>query len=164
MHQDSFMEDCMNKAFLLPFLLIVLVSLVGAQETKQFALGLGVEGNMNTRTSAALGGTASADYGIIPNLAAGIRFGFSHNFDQIMTLEPELFVRWYFWELKGLFFFAQAGLGTAVIFEDKAAHPAVLGDIGVGLRIPLNRWYVEPYLRTGYPFIWGAGLSAGYRF
>jgi hypothetical protein len=154
----------MNKAFLLFILLIILISLVEAQEQKQFALGLGVEGNMNTRKGAALGGIISADYGIIPNLAAGIKFGFSHNFNRILTLEPELFVRWYFWALKDLSVFAQAGLGTSVIFEDGAPHPAVLGDISAGLRIPLGQWYVEPYLRTGYPLIWSAGLGAGYRF
>jgi hypothetical protein len=159
------MEDGMNKALLLPIVLIILISLVGvAQETKQISLGLGVDGNMNTRKGAALGGAVTADYGIIPNLAAGIKIGFSHNFDSLMVLEPEVFTRWYFPEFKGLFFFVQAGIGTSIFFENAAVYPAILGDLSAGLRIPFKQWYVEPYLRTGYPFIWGAGVSAGYRF
>ncbi|MDR0624399.1 MAG: hypothetical protein LBG10_08215 [Treponema sp.] len=154
----------MNKVLLLLTTFITLVNLVEAQEAKQIALGVGVEGNMNTRQDAALGSTVSAGYGIFPNLAAGIKFGFSHNMARIMTLEPEVFVRWYIWELKYFSFFAQAGVGTSVIFEDKESHPAVLGNLAAGLRIPLKQWYAEPYLRTGYPFIWGAGMSAGYRF
>jgi hypothetical protein len=27
-----------------------------------------------------------------------------------------------------------------------------------------GRWYVEPYLRAGYPYVAGAGASAGFRF
>jgi hypothetical protein len=154
----------MNKVLLQLTVFITLINLVGAQETKQITLGLGIEGNMNTREAAALGTVVSADYEIIPNLTAGIKFGFSHNMAHIMILEPEIFVRWYFGDLKGLSFFTQAGMGTSIIFEDTVVKPAVLGDLAVGLRIPFNQWYVEPYLRTGYPFIWGAGISAGCRF
>ncbi|MDR1597076.1 MAG: hypothetical protein LBR99_05155 [Treponema sp.] len=156
----------MNRALLLIITLTVLVSLAGtAQEAKQLALGLGVDGNMNTRKGAALGGTVSAGYGIIPNLAAGIKIGFSHNFDTIMTLEPEVFARWYFLDSKNISPFVQAGLGTSVFFEDGAVYPAFLGDLSAGLRIPFSRqWYTEAYLRAGYPFIWGAGIIAGYRF
>ncbi|MDR2618030.1 MAG: hypothetical protein LBC62_04085 [Treponema sp.] len=155
----------MNKALLLIITLIVLVSFAEAQEAKQISLGLSVDGNMNTRKGAALGGTLSAGYGIIPNLAAGIKIGFSHNFDTVMTLEPEAFARWYLWEIKGMSLFAQAGVGASIFFENSAVFPAFLGDLSAGIRIPFNQqWYVEPYLRAGYPFIWGAGIGAGYRF
>lgn len=154
----------MNKVLLLLTVFITLVNLVGAQEVKQITSGTGIEGNMNTRAGAALGITASADYGIFPALAAGIKFGFSHNLAHIMTLEPEIFARWYAWNVKGLSVFVQAGIGASIIFEDKKAHSAVLGELAAGLRIPFKQWYAEPYLRTGYPFIWGAGISAGYRF
>jgi hypothetical protein len=157
----------MNKVLLL-IMCITLVSLVEAQEAKQFSLGLGIEANMYARRGVALGTAVSADYGFLPNLAAGIKFGFSHNLARIMALEPEVFARWYAGDVKGLFLFVQAGLGTSVIFEDRSegrkAHPAVMGNLAAGLRIPLKQWYVEPYLRTGYPFIWGAGVSAGRRF
>jgi hypothetical protein len=119
---------------------------------------------MNARQKMAFGTQVSVDYGVVPNLAAGVKFGFSHNFSNIMTLEPEVFARWYFLELKNLPLFAQADLGASVIFEDGKPHPAFLGGLSAGIRIPFKAWYIEPCLRTGYPFIWGAGLSAGYRF
>jgi hypothetical protein len=153
----------MNKVLLL-IMCITLVNLAEAQEAEQFSLGLGIEGHMYARKSVALGTAVSADYGFLPNLAAGIRFGVSHNLAHIMTLEPEVFARWYVWNVKNLFFFAQAGLGASIIFEDRKAYPAVMGNLAAGLRIPFNQWYVEPHLRTGYPFIWGAGVSAGRRF
>jgi hypothetical protein len=136
----------MNKVLLLPIVFITLIN-----------LGLGIEGNMNTREAVALGTAISADYGIIPNLAAGIKFGFNHK-AHIMILEPEFFARWYFGDLKGLSFFTQAGIGISIIFEDVVVKPAVLGDLAAGLRIPFNQWYVEPHL-----LMWGAGISAGYR-
>jgi hypothetical protein len=154
----------MNKVLLLFIVFITLIGLVEAQEAKQIAFGAGIEGNMNTRKGAALGMSAGVDYDVFPNLAVGIKAGFSHNMARIMTLEPEVFTRWYVWELKNLSFFVQAGVGISVIFEDKEAHPAALGDLTLGVRIPFNRWFVEPSLRAGYPFIWGAGVSAGYRF
>jgi hypothetical protein len=156
----------MKKTLLLFVTLIVLVSLVGtAQEAKQIALGLGIDGNMNTREGAALGGAVNAGYGIIPNLAAGIKIGFSHNFDSVMTLEPEVFARWYFLDIKGISLFAQAGVGASIFFENSAVFPAFLGNLGAGIRIPFNQqWYMEPYVRAGYPFIWSAGIGAGYRF
>jgi hypothetical protein len=119
---------------------------------------------MNDRRGMALGISLSADYEVIPNLTAGIKFGFSHNFKKIMALEPELFTRWYFLTLKDMPLFVQADLGTAVFFEREKIRPALLGGITAGIRISLENWYVEPYVRTGYPFIAGTGLSAGYRF
>jgi hypothetical protein len=140
------------------------LSLVAAQEANRFSLGTGIEGNMNTRQNMALGTQVSVDYGIIPNWTAGVKFTFSHNLGKIMTLEPEFFARWYVLELKELPLFAQADLGTTIIFEGAKSHPAFLGGVTAGIRIPFNNWYVEPYVRTGYPFIWGAGITAGYRF
>ena len=34
----------------------------------------------------------------------------------------------------------------------------------VGYRFGINRLYIEPVIRGGYPFIVGAGLSIGVRF
>jgi hypothetical protein len=37
--------------------------------------------------------------------------------------------------------------------------------LSAGWRFPLGtRWYLEPALRAGYPYIAGAELSAGFRF
>jgi hypothetical protein len=162
--EPLFSGGFMNKACLLLIVLIIPMNLVNAQETSRFSLGTGIEGNLNARNGMALGINLSADYTIIPNLAAGLKFGFSHNFKKVMALEPELFARWYFLELSNMPLFVQADMGATILTEAENIRLAVLGGITAGIHIPLENWYVEPYIRTGYPFIVGAGVSAGYLF
>lgn len=153
-----------KRVWFIVILMTFLTVIISAQEARQFSLGLGVDGSMNSRKGFALGGSLSLDYGIIQNLCAGIKFGFSHNFDRIMILEPESFVRWYFFSTMKISLFAQADIGASLVFEDLKLHPTVLGGLTMGVRIPLKDWYVEPYVRGGYPVIWGSGIIAGYRF
>jgi hypothetical protein len=145
-------------------MLLVPMSFAAALEMNRFSLGLGVEGSVNTRKGMSLGGILSAGYEIMPNLTVGTGFGASHDFDRIVTLTPEVFVRWYFFTLKTMPLFVQADLGTSIIFEDAKVHPAFMGGLAAGIRIPLKNWYAEPFLRAGYPFIWSSGIIAGYRF
>jgi hypothetical protein len=42
--------------------------------------------------------------------------------------------------------------------------PLFLGEAVAGWRFSFGNWYVEPYVRFGVPFIWGAGVSGGYKF
>jgi hypothetical protein len=154
----------MRLIFILFMALTLSTGTIVSQEAGHFSLGAGIEANLNVREGLSLSENLSFDYGITKTIAAGIKFGYSYNFDEIVVLEPEAFVRWYFWELEGIPLFTQVSLGSSIIFEDGEAHPVVLGGLSAGLRIPLNRWYVESSLRGGYPFIWGIGVSAGYRF
>jgi hypothetical protein len=175
----------MNKLVLLLLILPLFINSVAAQEAdgvsrfeflfqnrlmgitppaSHFSAGVGIEGNMNSPKGMAAGGTFSIDYSFLPKLALGLKLGFSHNFAQIMTLEPTAFFRWYFMYIRNCPIFAQADLGASVIFKDAKAHPAFQGGLNAGIRIPLADWYIEPYLRGGYPFIWGFGLTTGYRF
>jgi outer membrane protein OmpA-like peptidoglycan-associated protein len=42
---------------------------------------------------------------------------------------------------------------------------SVLADAALGVTIPLtSRWHIEPLIRGGYPHIWGASITAGYKF
>jgi hypothetical protein len=154
----------MKKYLGLTLLCMVLAGILNAQDSGHFYMGLGIEGNGNSRTGAALGENISLTYGIIKNLEAGISFGFSHNFQDIAVLEPAAAGRWYFLEFAGNSLFAQADLGTSLILEDQEISPLFLGGITLGVRFPFGAWYAEPYARTGYPFLWSAGLKAGCRF
>jgi hypothetical protein len=137
---------------------------VGAQEAKRFSLGLGLEGNFNTRTGFVLGESIHLDFGIIDPVAVGIKAGFNHDFNEIMVIEPAAYGRWYFLIRDKLAFFIQGDLGLSIIFEGSSHELAPLGGLSAGMRVLLKDWYVEPYVRGGYPFMWGAGVSAGYRF
>lgn len=94
----------------------------------------------------------------------------------IDTLEITVFMRFY--PLGGNVpqgFFFQVEAGPAVfVYRESLALPAVEDNYGTGCfaagvtagwRFWLGRlWYVEPYLRAGYPYIAGGGVSAGLRF
>jgi len=55
----------------------------------------------------------------------------------------------------------QAEAGGALSTEGKMP----LGGLTAGMRLEIeDRWYLEPALRGGYPFTWGAGITLGKKF
>jgi hypothetical protein len=118
---------------------------------------------MNTRTHAAAGASLAVLRDLGPLFAAGLKTGYSHNFTGIGALEMAALGRWYFLPVEKSRLFAQLELGADLIFYRQKTLPAFLGGLALGWRLPLGAWYLEPVLRGGYPFIWGAGLSFGYR-
>jgi len=126
--------------------------------------GLGVEGNANTREGAALGGALSGGVDLDHQFSLGLKTAFSSNMDTVTTLETSAFFRYYIpLKIDGLF--AQADIGAAFFFEDGKSYPAFLAGLSAGWRFYLNKnWYMEPSIRGGYPFFWGAGLIGGFRF
>jgi hypothetical protein len=123
--------------------------------------GLGAEANANTREAAAMGGVLSFGLGISRNFALGLKAAFSHNFDTVAAFEPLAFSRYYL-PLGIAGPFAQAEAGAAVYFERGLAYPAFSGGLALGWRfVSVRRFYIEPLFRGGYPFAWGAGLTAG---
>ena len=125
-------------------------------------IGLGPEINGNTREGAAIGGGLTFGIDLNSRFALGLKTSFSHNLNTVGTLEPLAFFR-YKLPLGGLFL--QAETGAAVYFEHGEAYPAFSGGLAAGWRFNLGKnWYLEPALRGGYPFIWGLGITAGYRF
>jgi hypothetical protein len=133
-----------------------------AQDTL-WALGVGLEVNMNTLSKASGGFRVSADRDLGQLFAAGAKAGFSHNFSDTGTLELAALGRWYFLSFETSRLFAQLELGLDLIFHEKRTIPAFLGGLAAGWRIPLGAWYLEPEIRAGYPYIWGLGLSFGRR-
>jgi hypothetical protein len=143
--------------------LVFLCSGVFAQESlaERFSLGLGLEGNVNTLESFAMGAIGQVDYSFLPFLQAGFKGTFSYSFDGIASAEPEIFLRWSP-KLGPGRLFVQAGAGAAFYFKDGVLG-YFLGEGVLGYRAPLGDagWYIEPYLRGGYPFLAGAGIMFG---
>jgi hypothetical protein len=154
----------MKKTFWLPLLCLVVAGSLNALAPGHFSLGLGIEGNGNSRKGGAFGQSLSLSYEVIENWEIGLSVGNSENFQGTNVLEPMANGRWYFLELAGNRLFTQADLGASLIFEDSKLNPSVMGGLTVGMRVPLKSFYAEPYTRFGYPFLWGAGIKAGYRF
>jgi hypothetical protein len=150
-----------NCLFLSIFLLFTAGSLSALSE---WFVGLGIEGNANTREGAAFGGNLTTGLDLDHQFSLGLRIAFSSNMDTITTLEPSVFFRYYI-PLIFTGLFLQAEMGTAIFFEDNNSYPAFLAGLTFGWRYNVrNEWYIEPSVRFGYPFAWGVGILAGLSF
>ena len=130
-----------------------------AQE-ERFALGLGLEWNMNSRRNFGGAAVTGFDYSF-NDFAVGLKFTVSYNFNNITVLEPKALFRWYFFGN----IFAQADIGASFILEQIQNTPMFLGGLRGGIRIPLGEMlFIEPYGRFGYPFAFGFGAITGIRW
>ncbi|MDR2803042.1 MAG: OmpA family protein [Treponema sp.] len=161
--------------------MIIFLPYANAEETdifyREFSLGAGMDITGYSRTAFSLGGIISTDYRFSPSFAAGFKAGYGYDLDSLTNAEAFIFARWYFLSypkpLKGLMVFAQiegggAGLWEKRVFTDANQQINVWspsGALGVGIRLKLPfNFYVEPYIRGGYPFIWSAALIIGHTF
>jgi len=139
----------------------------------KFAIGLGAEINMHSPEGYAGGLSLNFDYNLPfstkrTSFGAGISFIGSNNFDGITVLEPNAFFRWYLLNPEHRGLFAQINAGANIIFiEGQSIYNtpiAFVFDVRAGYRLPFAKnFYVEPYIRGGYPVVWGAGVILGMR-
>jgi hypothetical protein len=131
----------------------------------RFSIGLGVEGNKNTKENAAIAGVLTNDFALNTRFSIGSRLGFSHNFADTGTLEAGIMFRVYFLSRNSSGPFIQADGGVSHIFRRDDVHDDMrtkfLGGGTLGWRFRAGSVYFEPYGRGGYPFIWGGGLVMG---
>jgi len=138
------------------------------QGEKKFAVGAGLEWDMNSRKNFAMGAALGFDYNLpvakFP-FATGVTLTASTNFSGFSVLEPAALFRWYFLGKGHTGFFTQADVGAFLVFENGDFIPMFLGGLRGGFRMPLgSMFYAEPYGRLGYPFAFGIGALAGIRF
>jgi hypothetical protein len=115
----------------------------------------------------AYGGGLSLGYG--DGTAIGLRFLYTQDDYRFVSMELQAFFRLYFFEK----FHASTGpfvqiSGGPVIYADTVPAVSGYGSISAGLsagwRFPLGKyWFIEPSVRTGYPFLIGGGISTGLR-
>jgi hypothetical protein len=112
---------------------------------------------------AAFGGGLAVGYGDVG--PCGLRLLYAADYNNFATLEIVAFARLFLFE-SGSGFFIQVEIGPALFFDNGQSvwgQPSI--GVMTGWRFPLGkRWFIEPALRIGYPYIAGAGLSAGFRF
>ena len=140
-----------------------------------WSLGLSAEGNMNVPKSYAFG---TGLYGMIvlPNWVKAGRFSvgakllYSTGFKRYSMLDTALLFRWNFYDFAKLKkpdsgFFIQAEGGVSLGWNRKALKPFAfgLGEASFGYRFTVKNFFIEPYIRGGYPVIWAAGISGGFR-
>ena len=170
----------MSKKILISLLVITaFVGHAAAQDDEGYIWGVnaGVEMNMNSGNHYELHNIAALGFGIHTGgeynindmFAAGLNLNFS--FSDFFAFEAAGFFRWYF--LRGLpkaagflkNIFAQADLGVWIGNDIYSEAVKFLGGVSAGVRFKLpGNFYIEPYARFGYPFLFGVGVTAGYRF
>ena len=141
---------------------------VSAEERGIFT-GASLEFNNHNKDGGATGGGLMAAYQVNRQFAFGIRASFfavtGYYAGNLSSFEPKAFFRYnlpWAWA-NGLF--AQLEAGSVVYFYHNDVFPAFSGGLGIGWRYGFTDvFFIEPALRFGYPFMWGAGLTAGLSF
>jgi hypothetical protein len=154
------------------FLLFALTTAVFAQsqpEHEDFWISLNVDGSSYSYDGISFGGGLSLGYG--SGSSIGIKAIWYFSADNVNTFELNLIVRFY---LQGREAYSGPFLqfmGGPVFYNyaEGAVIPAEVGIISAGLCFGWrflfsDRWFVEPSIRAGFPYIAAAGVSAGVRF
>lgn len=163
----------MTRRPLILFLLFALTTAVFAQtesETKDdFWISVNGDGTFYGSSGLTFGGGLSLGYG--SGSSIGIKAMWYVSTDNVNVFELNFIVRFY---LQG----SQAYQGPFVQFMggptfynsmEAAAIPAEVGMISAGFCFGwrflfLDRWFVEPSIRAGFPYIAAVGAAAGVRF
>jgi len=138
------------------------------EKYKDFYFGFFAEGLGYSRYSAAFGGGIVFGGGF-NGMGLGISLLYAQDPEKFVFLETLAHFRLYISRVKnntGLFLQAEGGI---VLFANEKFETAdnfsPTAGLGAGWRFPLGKlWYIEPVIRGGYPYIYGASLSTGIRF
>jgi len=145
---------------------------------KRLGIGLGPEANMNSGSNFGLGAAVFVDFNFSDYWATGLAVKGSHDFSSAWVFEGGVFLRRYIpgdpTQGKGKHsgFFLQTDMGVHLIIEDNVfmnegdSLLRFMAGVRAGFRfLPgSGSFYIDPFIRAGYPFLWGAGLVGGIRF
>jgi hypothetical protein len=173
-----------KKTFLLLFINALGIFPAFAQEGLSIREDLWVcpvfESGWYGETGMAIGGGAAIGYG--DGLAFGLKVVYWNDLKEIRALELNFLARFYCFsltkaEIQRTSVLGHSGLfvefsGGPIIYakgENNIAMPSETVTISTGLSLGWRflfggHFFAEPYIRGGYPYIAGAGLSAGVRF
>ena len=139
--------------------------------TYKSSLGFIVEANKNSVLLLSPAGGIAFDYSVTRCFSVGVKAIVSYDFleknNTIYAVEPLGFLRWYVVSpsgepSSGLFVEGQGG--AELLFVNSDFKTAGSTGLTLGFRIPTENFYCEPFLRCGYPYMFGAGISACFRF
>ena len=146
------------------------------KKTFNWSLGLLAEANMNSPDGYAMGAGLYTLF-MLPSklkigcLSLGAKALYSNDFKKHHIFDAALLFRWNFYDFlkikkRDSGFFIQ--LEGGAVFGLKESEPSklfmyALGEAAFGYRFTINNFFIEPYLRGGYPVIWAIGISGGFR-
>jgi hypothetical protein len=149
-----------------------------AQDVVGLSLSLGLEGNGYSPDAMGFGARLAGNYRFGEMLSIGTSFlvcgddvlttmEFSGNVRYYFLRDEESLIKYYNWmSVFHLFLQAEAG-AAAFIDENNSLQPHFMAGLVAGSRIAFSRFgsfYIEPYLRIGYPYIFAIGVLGVYRF
>ena len=141
--------------------LCLLLGVAGSLFAADAYIGFGVEANGNTLDGSAAGFGWSIGMDLNRYFGLGMKTAISYDFDSLYNMEQSGLLRFYL-PLNKQGLFLQAEAGSSIFFEDNESHFYFLGGVTAGWRFVIKEsFYIEPYVRGGFPFIWGGGLNAG---
>jgi hypothetical protein len=139
-----------------------------------WALGGAFELGRNARTDVATGYAVSLDrFMFTQYVALGLRGALHSDGNTISATEALLSLRVYKPvannDIVIASLFAQWGFGYAFYTEEGREKNTYTMDVIAGARVYINEWplrgfYLEPFFRTGYPFLLSGGIVIGHWF
>ena len=135
------------------------------------SLGFILEGNKNCISGIAPAGGISFDYSASRKVSLGaevlVSYDASVKDNTIYSVEPLAFLRGYLVSPTGepsAGLFVEGQGGAEIVLLNDEIKTSVSAGAALGFRMVYGSFYLEPYLRGGYPYMFGAGLGAGFRF
>ena len=135
------------------------------------AFGIGLDLNKNSLDGIGIGGGLLFDYALFRNFAIGLKILVSGDFfekqNEIFTIEPLFSTRFYVVSPSGesvTGLFIEGDIGTSLIFANSNLNYSLNAGIELGFRQGIDYFYFEPFIRGGYPYLFGVGVSCGVRF
>ncbi len=161
------------------FLILIYLPLSAQDETthpetkksEEFWISPGTEMAFYSPVSLSAGGSVTIAYGSGTSIGTKISWLYD-NKGQLNVFILDFLFRWYFfgsYANSGLYIQFAGGPAIYLQSEEEFSVPVRIGTLTAGLtlgwRFLLGRYfYFEPSISGGYPYIFGAGLSAGVKF
>ena len=138
---------------------------------RKVALGIDAEVNKNSLDFVSPAVSASFDYSVFRKLSLGFKmfasFDVKEKDNNLTILEPLALLRVYLVSQSGepgTGVFLEGLGGVSILLVDSDTKFVANGGGGFGYRFAFSNFYIEPEIRVGYPYIFGAGLGTGFRF
>ncbi len=135
------------------------------------SIGLIAEVNKNSVSYVAPAAGFYFDYNVLRRFSLGLKTTVSYDsFDKsnsVIAVEPLGFMRWYAVSPSGepsAGLFVEGQIGPELLFVNSRVYSAFNIGLSFGFRIPFENLYIEPYVRGGFPYLFGAGAVLGFRF
>ena len=114
----------------------------------------------------AIDGGFSFGFNVNESIGFGTRFFFGHNFDTVVFVEGAGLFRYNLPATLSLgYLVLETQVGISVLFEDNETFLKPMGGASFLWRFPITgSFFMEPFIRAGYPYIWAAGFMVGMGF